>query len=73
MKIIVLILAIIGFVISKKIIDIVYQLYMKLIGAEQMYFNGKKKLFAICILGLFITSFLCKILGLAPYLEQFGN
>ncbi|MBQ8825562.1 MAG: hypothetical protein IJ007_00530 [Oscillospiraceae bacterium] len=56
---------IIGFGIAIFLVNKAYQLYMKLLGAESMFFSAKKKLIAIVIVGLFITGILWSILGLS--------
>lgn len=56
---------IIGFGLSIFLVNKAYQLFMKLLGAETMFFSAKKKLVAIIIVGLIITSTIWKIFGLA--------
>ena len=56
---------ILGFVLAIVIVNKAQQLYMRLIGAEFMFFNGKKKLCAIVFLGLFISAGFWRLLGIA--------
>lgn len=51
---------ILGFGISGVLVNTAYQLFMKVVGAETMFFNAKRKLGIIIILGIYITS---KIMG----------
>lgn len=51
---------ILGFGLSGILVNTVYQLFMKVVGAETMFFNAKRKLGIIIILGIYITS---KIMG----------
>ena len=50
----------INFGISGVLVNTAYQLFMKVVGAETMFFNAKRKLGIIIILGIYITS---KIMG----------
>lgn len=51
---------ILGFGLSGILVNTAYQLFMKVVGAETMFFNAKRKLGIIIILGIYITS---KIMG----------
>ncbi len=53
-------MACINFGISGVLVNTAYQLFMKVVGAETMFFNAKRKLGIIIILGIYITS---KIMG----------
>lgn len=55
------IIFIVSLIVAAVLVNKVQRLYMKLMGAEYMFFNGKKKLIAIVIIGLLITSFVVKI------------
>lgn len=47
----ILIIFIIALVVATIIVNKVQQIYMKLMGAEMMFFSGKKKLIAIFVVG----------------------
>lgn len=51
-----LIVFIISFILAAVIINVLQQLFMKLIGAKVMFFNGKAKLFLIFLLGAMICG-----------------
>lgn len=60
-----LILFIISLVVATILVNTAQQLYMKLIGADRMFFSGKKKLIAIFIVGLLILGTVVQLFGLA--------
>lgn len=59
----------IGFVISLVVSTIIVNgainLYMKIIGADGMFFSGKNKVIAIIIVALFLEAIVMHIFGLA--------
>lgn len=61
----ILIIFIIALVVATIIVNKVQQLYMKLMGAEMMFFSGKKKLIAIFVIGLLILGAVVQLFGLA--------
>lgn len=69
MKILIFIIIFVSFILSIVIVNKVQQLYMKLIGAEVMFFNAKKKLIAIAVIGLFIAACILQLFGLDQYLR----
>ena len=64
MEALVIIIFIAALVIATIIVNKVQQIYMKIIGAETMFFSGKKKLIAIFIVGLIIAGLAFKLFGL---------
>lgn len=58
----------IGFVVSLVVATIIvngaYQLFMKLIGADAMFFSAKTKLVAIVVVALLIMGTVVKIFGI---------
>lgn len=60
-----LILFIISLVVATILVNVAQQLYMKLIGADRMFFSGKKKLIAIFVVGLLILGTVVQLFGLA--------
>lgn len=61
----ILILFIISLVVATILVNAAQQLYMKLIGADRMFFSGKKKLIAIFVVGLLILGTAVQLFGLA--------
>lgn len=61
----ILIIFIIALVVATIVVNKAQHLYMKLMGAEIMFFSGKKKLIAIFIIGLIIAGTVYKLFGLA--------
>lgn len=61
----ILIIFIIALVVATIIVNKVQQIYMKLMGAEMMFFSGKKKLIAIFVVGLLILGAVVQLFGLA--------
>lgn len=59
-----ILLFVISFVVATIIVNVAQQMYMKLIGADMMFFSGKKKLIAIFLIGLVICGALLKLFGL---------
>ena len=51
-------------VVANIIVNSAYQLYMKILGASGMFFDPKKKIFAMIFIALFIASFLLKLFGI---------
>lgn len=64
MDTIIYIILIISLILAIVIVNKTQQVYMKIIGAEFMFFNTKKKLIAICIVCLVIASIICKVFGI---------
>ena len=60
-----IVICIISLIIAIVIVNKAQQLYMNLIGADFMFFSGKKKILAIFIVFLFVAGFILKIFGLA--------
>ncbi len=58
------ILLIVSLVIAVVIVNKAQQLFMKLLGADTMYFSAKKKLIAIVIVGIIVFSIIVSIFGL---------
>lgn len=61
----ILILFIISLVVATILVNTAQRLYMKLMGAEMMFFSGKKKLIAIVVVGLLILGTVAQLFGLA--------
>lgn len=61
----ILILFIISLVVATILVNAAQLLYMKLIGADRMFFSGKKKLIAIFVVGLLILGTAVQLFGLA--------
>lgn len=64
METLAIIIFIVALVIATIIVNKAQQIYMKIIGAEAMFFSGKKKLIAILIIGLLITGLIYKLFGI---------
>lgn len=58
------IVLILSFVVANILVNKAQQLYMKFIGADTMFFNGKKKLIGIVVLALLISSIIIQIFGI---------
>jgi len=58
------IIFIVSFIIAAVIVNKVQQLYMKIMGADMMYFSMKKKLVAIILVGVLVYSLFANIFGL---------
>lgn len=54
---------IVSFIIAAVIVNKVQQLWMRLMGADMMYFSMKKKLVAIVLVGFFIFVLIGSMLG----------
>lgn len=54
----------ISIVVATIITNKAQQLYMKMIGANAMFFSGKKKLIAIGVIALLLTATILKIFGI---------
>lgn len=63
METLTIIIFIVSFIIATIIVNKAQQIYMKIIGAETMFFSGKKKLIAIFIIGLVIAGLALKLFG----------
>lgn len=61
MKVITIIIFIVAFAISSMLVNKLQRLYMKLIGANTMLFNGKKKLIAIILIALVLAGTVLRI------------
>lgn len=59
-----ILLFVISLVVATIIVNAAQQMYMKLIGADMMFFSGKKKLIAIFLVGLVICGAILKLFGL---------
>ena len=55
---------IISLVLSVIIVNAAQNFYMKMIGADAMFFSGKKKLIAILVVALLIAGFAINALGI---------
>lgn len=64
MQILLTIVFIVSFIIAAVIVNKVQQLYMKLMGADMMYFSMKKKLIAIVVVGILVFSLIVSFFGL---------
>ena len=64
MQILLTIVFIVSFIIAAVIVNKVQQLYMKLMGADMMYFSMKKKLIAIVVVGILVFSLIGSFFGL---------
>lgn len=58
------IIFIISLVVSTTMVNKAYQVYMNIIGADRMFFNGRKKLIAIVVIAIFISSIVIHIFGI---------
>ena len=65
MEILGIIILIIAFVASVIVVNAAYKLFMRLLGANAMFFSVKKKLIAIVVVWLIIGGFGLKLFGLA--------
>ena len=65
MKVLQSIVFIISFIIAAAIVNKVQQLWMKMMGADMMYFSMKKKLIAIVVVGIIVFGLFGKVLGFA--------
>ena len=46
------------------IVNAAQRLYMKIIGADAMFFSGKKKIIAIFVVGMLITALIISAFGI---------
>lgn len=53
-----------SFIIAAAIVNKVQRLWMKLMGADRMYFSMKKKLIAIVVVGIIVFGLIGSVLGL---------
>lgn len=56
---------VISLVVASVIVNAVQQMFMKFMGANVMFFDGKKKLLAIIVIALILTGLLVSFFGLA--------
>lgn len=63
MKILQSVVFIASFIIAAAIVNKVQQLWMRLMGAEMMYFSMKKKLIAIVVVGILVFGLIGSVLG----------
>lgn len=54
---------VVSFVVSSLIVNTLYRMYMKLTGADMMFFSRKKKLVFITLLALFLLTCIMKLFG----------
>ena len=55
---------IISLIVASIVVNKAYQLYMRSIGADGMFFSGKKKLIAIVVVALLLTAIIVSIFGI---------
>jgi hypothetical protein len=60
----IVIIFIISLVVATMLTNAAQQFYMKMIGASEMYFSGKKKLIAIFVISLLLTAVAIQIFGI---------
>lgn len=65
MRVLTLIILIISFIASTKIVNGAYSMYMKVLGASAMRYNGGKKLIAIIVVTLIIMGTIINVLGIS--------
>lgn len=65
MEVVGIVIFVIAFVASVKIVNASYQLFMRLLGADAMFFSAKTKLIAIVIVWLMISGLGLKLFGIA--------
>ncbi len=58
------IIFIIALVVSTKLVDGAYQMYMKMIGASSMRYSAGKKIIAIVVVAYIITAIIMSIFGI---------
>ena len=54
---------IVSFIIAAVIVNKIQQLWMRLMGADMMYFSMKKKMVAIVLVGFLVFGLIASILG----------
>lgn len=64
MGVVIWIIFIIALIVAALLVNKVQQLYMKLMGADVMFFNGKKKIIAIVIIAIVLTAFVINLFGI---------
>lgn len=64
MGVLIWIIFILSLIVSTILVNKAQQLYMKMIGASGMFFNGKKKLLAILIIAVVLTAIVVSIFGI---------
>lgn len=57
------VILIVSFVIAIVLVNWAYKLFMKIMGANAMFFSMKTKLLAIIVVGVIIMSLLGKLFG----------
>lgn len=67
MGILALVVFVIGFIIALKIVNKGQQLYMKMLGIDQMFFSVKSKMVIIFIVWVIVTGLLY-----SPFMVIFG-
>lgn len=58
------VIIVVSLVVANIIVNSAYQLYMKIVGASGMFFDPKKKIFAMILIALFIASSLLNLFGI---------
>jgi len=58
------IIFIISLIVATVLVNGGQKLYMKLIGADVMFFSGKKKLIAIIVVGLVLAAIIINLFGI---------
>lgn len=64
MGVVIWIIFIIALIVAALLVNKVQQLYMKMMGADVMFFNGKKKIIAILIIAIVLTAFVINLFGI---------
>lgn len=64
MKVLLVIIYVLSFIASSIVVNKAQQMYMKFIGASGMFFDGKKKLFAIVLIGFIFAGLAMKAFGI---------
>lgn len=65
MKALTIIIFVASLIAASAIVNTVQQLFMKLIGANAMFFSGGKKLFAIILVALVLSGLAFNLFGIA--------
>lgn len=64
MKILGIVILVIAFAVSSAVVNGAQRLFMRLIGADSMFFNGKAKLFAIVFLAMVMAAPIMNLFGI---------
>ena len=64
MGVVIWIIFIIALIVAALLVNKVQQLYMKMMGADVMFFNGKKKIISIVIIAIVLTAFVINLFGI---------